>query len=128
MNLISLPLQSLQGLCLVSTVSATSKPQLTLHIRSHKLWCKAKALLSPVSLATKMLASKLICYFSSHTAASGFWSSTPPDNITLNPVNRKADQSLLEFLTGISSVAHATHNTEQLISCIRVAPIDTFPL
>ena len=31
----------------------------------------------------------LICYFSSHPAAFGFWSSTPPDNITLTPANRK---------------------------------------
>ena len=42
-----------------------------------------RALLAPVSLATQTSASKLICYFSSHPAAFGFWASTPPDNISL---------------------------------------------
>ena len=59
-------------------------------------------------LATKMSASKLICYFSSHPTAFGFWSSTPPDKITLTPANRKADQSLSEFWSGIGAAAHAT--------------------
>ena len=81
-------------LCSVSTFSDTSKLQLASSIRSHKLWCQARALLSPVSLATKMSASKLIHYFSSHPAAFGFHSSTLPDNITLTSANRKADQSL----------------------------------
>ena len=53
---------------LVSILSDNSKLQLAPSIRSHKLWCKARALLAPVSLATKMLASKLIPYFSSHPA------------------------------------------------------------
>ena len=35
-------------LCSVSTFSDTSKPQLAPSIRSHKLWCQAKALPSPV--------------------------------------------------------------------------------
>ena len=47
-------------LCLVSTLSENSKPQLTSSIRSCKLWCQARALLAPESLATKMSASKLI--------------------------------------------------------------------
>ena len=61
--------------------------------RSCKLWCQAGALLllAPVPLATKMSASKLIYYFSSHPAAFGFQSSTPLDNITLTSANRKAD-------------------------------------
>ena len=50
-------------LCLVSTLSDNSKPQLAPSICTHKLWCQARALLAPVSLATKMSASKLIHYF-----------------------------------------------------------------
>ena len=78
-----------------------------------------------MSLATKILASKLICYFSSHPAAFGFWSSTPPHNMTLTPSNRKADQSMSEFQTAIGAAAHATLDTEQLISHLRVALVDT---
>ena len=40
-------------LSLVSTLSDNSKPQLAPSIRSHKLWCQARALLAPMSLATK---------------------------------------------------------------------------
>ena len=105
-------------LCLVSTISDTSKLQLAPSIRSHKLWCLARALFTPVPVATKMSASKLICCFSSHQAALGFQSSTLPDNITLTPTNRKAD-------TGIGVAAHATLNMEQVISHIRVALVDT---
>ena len=78
-----------------------------------------------MSLATKMSASKLIHYFSSHPAAFGFQASTPPDNITLNSANRKADQSLSDFQTGVGATAHATLDTEQLISHLRVALVDT---
>ena len=97
---------------LVSTISDTSEPQLAPSIRSCKLWCQARVLLTPVPLATKMSASKLICYFSSHPVAFGFLSSTPPDNITLTPANRKADQSLSEFQTGIAAAAHVILNKE----------------
>ena len=110
---------------LVCTLSDNSKPQLAPSIQTHKLWCQARALLAPVSLATKMSASKLICYFSSHPAAFGFWASTPPDNIFLNSANRKTDQSLLDFQTGVGATAHATLDTEQLISCLWVALVDT---
>ena len=72
-----------------------------------------------------MSASKLIHYFSSHPAAFGFWASTPPDNISLNLANRKVDQSLSDFQTGLGSTAHATLDTEQLISCLQVALVDT---
>ena len=109
----------------VSTISDSSKPQLAPSIRTHKLWCQARALLAPVSLATKMSASKLIQYFSSHPAAFGFWASTPPDNISLNLANRKVDQSLSDFQTGISPAAHATLDIEQLISHLQVALVDT---
>ena len=81
--------------------------------------------------ATKMSPSKLNHYFSSHPAAFGFQSSTPPDNITLTPTNRKAVQSLLiDFQTGIGAAGHATLNMEQLISQLRVAfadPISSLP-
>ena len=72
-----------------------------------------------------MSASKLICYFSSHPVAFGFWSSTPLDNITLTLANRKADQSLSDLQTGVGAAVHATLDTEQLISHLRVALLDT---
>ena len=72
-------------------------------------------------LATKMSASKLIHHFSSHPATFA----TPPDHITLTPANRKADQSLSEFETGICAADHATLDMEQLISHLRVALVDT---
>ena len=70
-----------------------------------------------------MSASKLIHYFSGHPAALGFWASTPPDNISLNSANRKVDQSFSDFQTG--AAAHATLDTEQLISHLQVALVDT---
>ena len=109
----------------VNTLSDNSKPQLAPSIHTCKPWCQARALLAPVSLATKMSASKLIHYFSSHHAAFGFWAYTPPDNISLNSANRKADQSLSDFQTGIGAAAHATFDTEQLISHLQVALVDT---
>ena len=112
-------------LCLVSTLSDNSEPQLAPSIHTCQLWCQARALLAHVCLATKMSASKLIHYFSSHPAAFGFWASTPPDNISLNSANRKADQSLSDFQTGIGATAHATCDTEQLISHLQVALVDT---
>ena len=78
-----------------------------------------------MSLATKMLAFKLICYFTSHPGAFGFWPSTPPENITLNSANRKADQSLSDFQTGVGVAAHATLDMKQLISHLWVALVDT---
>ena len=111
-------------LCLVSTLSDNSKLRLAPSIHTHKLWCQARALLAPVSLATKMSTSKLIHYFSSHPAAFGFWASTPPDNIRLNSANRKVDQSLSDFQTGLGAAAHATLDTEQLISHLQVALVD----
>ena len=109
----------------VSTLSDNSKLQLAPSIWTHKLWCQARALLAPVSLATKMSASKLIHYFSSHPAAFGFWASTPPDNISLNSANWKVDQSPSDFQTGLGAAAHASFDTEQLISHLQVALVDT---
>ena len=102
---------------LICTILDTSKLQLVPSIWSHKMWCQVRVLLAPVPLATKMSTSKLICNFSSHPSAFGFQFSTPPDNITLTPANRKADQSLSEFLTGIDAAAHASLDTEQLVLC-----------
>ena len=122
----SLHLQSSSGfLCSVSTLSDNSKLQLAPSIHICNLWYQARALLAPVSLATKISASKLIHYFSSHPAAFGFWASTPPDNTTLNSANRKADQSLSDFQTGVGATAHATLDMEQLISPLQVALVDT---
>ena len=106
---------------LVSTLSDNSKLQLAPSICTCKLWCQARALLAPVSLATKMSASELIGYFSSHPASFGFWASTLPDN----SANRKVDQSLSDFQTGVGAPAHATLDTEQLISCLQVALVNT---
>ena len=79
-----------------------------------------------MSLATKMSGSKLIHYFSSHPAAFGFQASTPPDNIILNSANRKTDQSLSDFQTGVGAAAHTTLDMEHLISHLQVALVDTF--
>ena len=68
-----------------------------------------------------MSASKLIHDFSRCPAAFQFWSSTSPDNITLNPASRKAEQSLSEFQTGIGAAACVTLNTDQLIPHLRIA-------
>ena len=73
-----------------------------------------------------MSASKLIHYFSSHPVAFGFRVSTLPDNISLNSANRKVDQSLSDYQTGLGATAHATLDTEQLISHLQVALVDTF--
>ena len=95
-------------LCSVSTLSDNSKSQLAPSICTHKLWCQARAPLAPVSLATKISASQLFHYSSSHPTAFAFWASTSTDNITLNSANRKAHQSLSDFQTGVSATAHAT--------------------
>ena len=68
---------------------------------------------------------KLIHYFSTYPVAFGFQSLTPPDNITFIFANRKADQSLSDLQTGVGAAAHATLDTEQLITCLRVALLDT---
>ena len=116
---------SSEFLCSASALSDNSKLQLAPSIRSCKLWCQDMALLASVPLATKMSESKLIHYFSSHPAAFRFWSSTPLDNITWTSANRKADQSLSDLQTGVGAAAHATLDTEQLISHLRVALLDT---
>ena len=82
------------------------------------------AITSSVSSGFLHLVSTL-SYFSSHPAAFGFWASTPPDNITLNAANRKADQSISDFQTCVDAAAHATLDMEQLISHLQVALVDT---
>ena len=67
----------------------------------------------------------LVDLFSSYPAAFGFLASLPVDNMTLNPANKRTDQSLYDFQTGIGVVAHATLDTEQLISHSRTALVDT---
>ena len=111
-------------LCLVSTLSIILSHSLLLAFEL--INCGARlGLFLPMSLATKMSASKLIHYFSSDPEAFGFWASTPPDNITLTSANRKVDQSLSDFQTGVGAAAHATLDMEQLISHLQLALVDT---
>ena len=72
-----------------------------------------------------MSAATLINYFSSHWAAFRLWASLPPDNISLNTSNKKTDQSLPVFQTGIGAAAPATLDTGQLISHTRASLADT---
>ena len=44
----------------------------------------------------------------------------------MNSANRKVDQSLSEFQTGVGAASYATLDTEQLISHLQVALVDTF--
>ena len=85
---------------------------------------QARVLLLPVPKAGKMSGSKLICYFSSNPVAFGFWTCSPPDSIILNPANKSTDQCLLHCETIIGANAHATLDTEQLISHTRSALVD----
>ena len=43
----------------------------------------------------------------------------------MNSANRKPDQSLLDFQTGVGASAHATLDNKQLISHLWVALVDT---
>ena len=54
-----------------------------------------------------------------------FQTSLPADNIILNPANKMTDHSLFDFQTGIAAAAHATLDTEQLISHTRATHVDT---
>ena len=100
----------------VSPISDHSILQLAPSIKSHKLWCLARDLLLHVPQAGKMSTSMLICFFSSHPAAFCSQSSLPSDNITLNPSNKRIDQSPSDFQTGIGAAANATLDAEQLFS------------
>ena len=64
------------------------------------VWCQPRALPAPVPMAMKMSASKWILYFSSHSAAFGFQSSTPPDNLTFTSANRRLIRVYQNFKTG----------------------------
>ena len=108
-----------------SAISDTSRPQLDLSIKPHNLWCQARALLLPVPQEGKMSASKLIHYFSGSPVAFGFCVSLPSDKFTLNPANKRIDQSLSDFQNSIGAVAHATLDKEQIIHHIRTAVGDT---
>ena len=59
--------------------------------------------------------------FSSHTADFQFQDSSPLDNLTPNPANKKNDQSLLYFLTATGAAAHTTVVAAQVISHTRTA-------
>ena len=62
-------------------------------IKSGKIMVPDYGFTFPVPQAGKMSASMLIYCFSSHPAALGYWASLPPDNVTLNPANKRTDQS-----------------------------------
>ena len=47
----------------------------------------------------------------------------PPDDITLNHSNKKVDQGLSDFQTGIGEAVHASLDREQLISHTRAVPV-----
>ena len=79
--------------------------QLAPSIKSCKIWCQARGLLLPVPQAGKNPVSKLIQYFASH----------PTDNITLSPSDKRTNESLSEFKTGIGAAAYATLDTQQII-------------
>ena len=93
-SLILLPLQVFSGfLHSGSTISDSSLLKLAPCIKSFKVWCLGRALLLPVSLAGKISFSELINYFSSHPKASEFWAYILLDDVDLNDVNKKNDQS-----------------------------------
>ena len=108
-----------------NTILDNSRLQLAPSIKSCNLWCQTRTLLLPVAQAGKMSATMLISHFSSHSAAFGFWSSLPYDNITLNPASKRTGQSLSDFQTGIGTSAYATLETQHLISDTRAALVDT---
>ena len=76
-------------------------------------------------LLKQMSVSKLIHYFSSYPAAFGLQASSPPDNMTLNNMTKKTNLRLSDFQTGVGAAAHATLDTEQLISHTRATFVDT---
>ena len=51
-------------------------------------------------------------------------SSSPPDNISLNPGNRKTDYILYDFQVGIGLAAYGTLGMENFISHTRMALVD----
>ena len=62
--------------------------------------------------------------FPGHPQAFGFWASSTPDNRSLNPANKRNDHCLSHVQTVIGAAAHATIETEQLISHTTTAFID----
>ena len=84
-------------ICSANTISENSGCLLAPGITSHKVWCQARAFVLPVPQAGKMPASKLARYFSSHPAAFGFSTSSPPDNISLNLAARQHHESVMNM-------------------------------
>ena len=72
-----------------------------------------------------MSACKLICYFSSLPVAFEFQAASAPGNITLNPANKKTDQSLSGFQTGIGGASQVILDTKELFSHTKGTCIDT---
>ena len=99
-------------LCSVSIISDNSRLMLAPSIKPHKLWCQARALLYLYHKWVTCNPHKLIHYFSSKPARFGFCAASPSDNIMLNPGNKKTDQDLSDFQTGIDAAAYATLDTD----------------
>ena len=113
MSLMSLLLQSLHGFSAWSVlILIFLNCSLLLDYDLINYGARQVCFFSPMSLVNMMSASKLIKYFSSHPPAFGLWSSTQTDNITLNLVNRKVNQSLSEFQTAIGAAAHVPLNRQ----------------
>ena len=79
----------------------------------------------PVPQVGKMSAYRLNFYLFIYPAPHGFQASLLPDNIILNPANKKTDKSHFDFQTGIGIAVHATLDTKQVISHTRTALVDT---
>ena len=102
------------GFC-ADYMSDTSKLHLASSIKSDQLWYQTVILLLLISLAGKMTASKLIHHF--WVILQHLDSRLPlPNDIVLNAANKKSNQSLPDFQTGISVAPCAILETEQLIS------------
>ena len=113
---------------LVSNISDTSKPQLALSIRSHKLWCQARALLAPVLSGYQDVSIQNdSLFFKPSLQPFRFWSSTPLANITLTSANRKADQSHIRIcrLVLVLLLMPLLTTLSNLLSHLRVALVDT---
>ena len=78
-----------------------------------------------VVLGDEVSSSKLIHYLFQPSISIWTPGLYPVDNIILNATNKRYDQSVLGFQTGIGAAVHATLKNEQLISHIGTAFGDT---
>ena len=96
-------------LCSVSTTSDNSKLQLTSSIKSHDGAQLGQYFCLYHWLARCQLLNSFPT-FSSDPVTFAFWDSLPPNNITLNPINKKTDQSFRSLdLHWCSCSCHSTY-------------------